>query len=235
VIDYSAPQCRPSTLDSYGNVRLILGAVERALAHFNGEVLDVGCGHMPYKSLILSERSRATRFVGMDLPSPNYEMPDLLWDGSVIPLPDSSVDSAMLTEVLEHCPDADAVLREVNRVLRPGGFLFLTLPFIWPIHEVPHDEFRYTPYSLKRILEQAGFPGPSIEATGGRHSMLAVMLGLWVRRRALTSRRHLITRFVFSLLLWPVIWLLVNIDKRPEELGESTLLVGLSATAFKQS
>jgi SAM-dependent methyltransferase len=235
MIDYLAPQCWPSTLDSYGNVRLILGAIRRALGSFEGDVLDVGCGRMPYKALILSESSRATRYIGLDLAKPNYPPPEMTWDGRAIPLPDCSVDSALLTEVLEHCPDAEAVLREVHRVLRPGGFLFLTVPFIWPIHDIPYDEFRYTPFSLRRILESAGFPNPLIEATGGRHAMLAVTLGLWVRRRELTSRVHVVTKAVLSSLLWPVIWMLMKIDQRPEQLGESTLLVGLSASVHKPS
>jgi SAM-dependent methyltransferase len=145
------------------------------------------------------------------------------------------VDSALLTEVLEHCPDPEIVLREVCRVLRPGGFLFLTVPFIWPIHDVPNDEFRYTPFSLVRLLESAGFANPFIEATGGRHAMLAVTLGLWVRRRELTSRIHVVTKTVLSVLLWPIIWLLMKIDQRPRQLGESTLLVGLSVSVNKPS
>ncbi|MFZ0608366.1 MAG: hypothetical protein WAM75_11935 [Xanthobacteraceae bacterium] len=48
-----------------------------------------------------------------------------------------------------------------------------------------------------------------IEATGGRHAVPALTLGLWVRRRSLTSRRHVVTKYVLSLLLWPVIWLLL--------------------------
>jgi hypothetical protein len=88
-------------------------------------------------------------------------------------------------------------------------------------------------FGTRRILEGAGFPNPTIEGTGGRHAVLAVTLGLWVRRRALTSRRHVVTRAVFSLLLWPVIWLLFKIDERPERLEESTLFVGLSVTARK--
>lgn len=235
MIDYLAPRCRPSTLDSYVNVCLLLKAVQSALSNFKGEVLDVGCGRMPYKSLILSAQSRATHYIGLDLPTDNYDPPDLSWNGQTIPLPDRSVDSAMLTEVLEHCPDPKAVMKEVHRVLRPGGFLFLTVPFIWPIHNVPDDEFRYTPFSLRRILETAGFSDARIEATGGRHAVLAVILGLWVRRRPLTSRVHVATKAVLSVLLWPVIRLLLKMDERPEQLTESTLLVGLSVSVHKAS
>lgn len=232
MINYLAPQCLPSTLDSYGNVRLLLSAVQRALCNFEGVILDVGCGYMPYKSIILSPPSRAVRYIGLDLCG-NTFVPDIVWDGRFIPLADSSVDSAMLTEVLEHCPDAESVLKEVHRVLRPGGFLFLTVPFIWPIHDIPHDEFRYTPFALHSILEQAGFLNPTIEATGGRHAVLALTLGLWVRRRPLTSRIHVVTKALLSFFLWPLIWLLLKIDKHPEMFEESTMIVGLSAKAFK--
>ena len=111
--------------------------------------------------------------------------------------------------------------------------MFLTVPFIWPIHTVPHDEFRYTPFALRRLLDQAGFRNPIIEATGGRHAVLALTLGLWVRRRPLTSRVHVVTRAVLSSLTWPIIWLLLKMDTCPQEFEESTMIVGLSAKAFK--
>jgi len=232
---YLSPPCRPSTLDSFGNRRLLLRALTDALPNFRGRLLDVGCGHRPYRSLLLSPPSQATDYVGMDLPDNIYRPPDLSWDGRRIPLEDATVDSAVLTEVLEHCPNPDWVLRETARVLKPGGFMFLTVPFIWPIHTVPNDEFRYTPFALRRLLEQAGFQNPVIEATGGRHAVLAITLGLWVRRRALTSRVHLVTRTVLSILLWPVIWLLLRIDEPPREFEESAMIVGLSAKAFRLS
>jgi len=203
------------------------------LSSFSGTVLDVGCGHMPYKSLLLSPPSRAERYIGLDLPHNLYGQADVEWDGKTIPLPDASVDSCLFTEVLEHCPDGGAVLKEVWRVLKPGGFLFLTVPFIWPLHTVPNDEYRYTPFSLKRLLTGAGYSVSKIEATGGRNAVLSIMLGLWVRRRPLTSRVHLVTKPLLSLLLWPVIWLLFRSDIRPMEFEESTLIVGLSATACK--
>jgi SAM-dependent methyltransferase len=230
---YLSALCRPTTLDSFGNRRLILAALRANLPSFSGAVLDIGCGHKPYKSLLLSSPSRAERYTGLDLPDNHYGSPDLEWNGEKVPLEDASVDAVLLTEVLEHCPEPIDVLREICRVMKPGGFLFLTVPFIWPIHTVPHDEYRYTPFALRRMLEQAGFPHPEIKATGGRHAVLALTLGLWVRRRPLTSRVHLVTRAVLSFLLWPVIWLLLKMDRRPEHFEESTMIVGLSASVHK--
>jgi SAM-dependent methyltransferase len=230
---YLAPPCRPSTLDSFGNRRLILAALQKSLPRFFGVVLDVGCGHMPYKSLLLSPPSRGSSYIGVDLPANLYGSPDLQWDGRKIPLADAAVDSVLLTEVLEHCPQPGDVLKEIARVLKPGGFLFLTVPFIWPIHTVPHDEYRYTPFALRRLLDAADFADPRIEATGGRHAVLALTLGLWVRRRPRTSRRHVVTQNVLSLVLWPVVWLLLKMDRPPTAFEESAMLVGLSASATK--
>jgi SAM-dependent methyltransferase len=54
-------------------------------------------------------------------------------------------------------PQPAAVLAEAWRVLRPGGVLLLSAPFFWPLHEEPHDYYRYTRHGLQHLLEQAGF------------------------------------------------------------------------------
>jgi SAM-dependent methyltransferase len=227
------PPCRPSTLDSFGNRRLILAALRGSLPRFSGVVLDVGCGQKPYESLLLAPPSRASHYIGLDLSTNDYGTPDLEWDGRIIPLDASSVDSVLMTEVLEHCPRPGEVLAEIHRVLKPCGFLFLTVPFIWPIHDVPHDEYRYTPFALRRHMSEAGFRDIDIQATGGRHAVLALTLGLWVRRTLLTSRWHVAAKAVLSWLLWPMVWLLLKIDLPPPEFEESVMLVGLSAAAIK--
>ena len=48
--------------------------------------------------------------------------------GAPLPYPDGAFDSASLLDVLEHCPDEDALLAQVRRVLRPGGVLVVTVP-----------------------------------------------------------------------------------------------------------
>lgn len=234
MIPYLNPRCHPATLDSYTNLRALLSAVERELVAFRGIVLDVGCGEMPYKPLIMKRADRVTRYIGLDLPASGFA-PDVLWDGRTIPIGTGTVDTVLLTEVLEHCPEPPRVLAEVHRVLKPGGLLYLTVPFIWPFHDVPFDEYRYTPFALQRMMQSVGFAEPRIEATAGRHATLAVMTGLWVRRRPLGSLRRVATRKILSTLLWPIVWWLSRIDTRPVELGESTLVVGLTATARKSA
>ena len=69
----------------------------------------------------------------MDLPG-SYDggKPDLVWDGKNIPLPDRAVESVLATEVFEHCPEPESLMREIHRVLKPQGFLFFTTPFFGP-------------------------------------------------------------------------------------------------------
>src|SRR5690348_1641883 len=101
MIDYLNPRCRPSTLDNCVNVLLILRAVKRALKQFSGTVLDVGCGTMPYRGLILSGGGGGvTRYIGLDLHNDLYR-PDVAWDGRTIPLCSGSADVVIMTEVLE--------------------------------------------------------------------------------------------------------------------------------------
>ncbi|MDC0297308.1 class I SAM-dependent methyltransferase, partial [Crocinitomicaceae bacterium] len=123
--------------------------------------------------------------------------PDVYWDGVKMPFEDSTFDSCMATEVLEHCPNPEIVLKEVSRVLKPEGTLFFTVPFIWNLHEAPHDEYRYTPFALKRHLLNSGFKDVQIKSSGGWHSSLAMMLGLWVRRSPMGSfKRKILSRLI---------------------------------------
>ena len=141
-----------------------------------------------------------------------------------IPLADASIDSALCTEVLEHCPDPAAVLAEVHRILKPGGSLVLTLPFLWPLHEVPHDWCRYTPFALKSFLESTGFQVCELRPLGGYDRSLAQMLGLWVRRRPMN--RWL--RAGLTLLLYPISTALcLSREPDAEPFGEGQMITGL--------
>ena len=75
-------------------------------------------------------------------------------DGKHLPFRDASVDTVLSTEVLEHVPRPELLVREMARVVKPGGKLLITVPFIQPLHELPSDYFRFTPSSLRAFAEE---------------------------------------------------------------------------------
>ncbi|MDO1451007.1 class I SAM-dependent methyltransferase [Rhodocytophaga aerolata] len=219
------------TLDRYYVRSSILQALKENIPTFKGTLLDVGCGQMPYRSLIL-ESKQVEKYIGLDLEVSKIHdtsKADIWWDGKIMPLADASVDCVIATEVFEHCPDLSIVLNEINRVLKPGGMLFFTVPFLWPLHEVPYDEFRYTPFALERLLKNAQFKAIKLTALGGWDASLAQMLGLWVRRRKMSDFK----RKVVSRIAKPLIKYLINKDVKPVKFQESTMITGIQGVAVK--
>ncbi len=149
---------KPSIGHSRYFIRGILVAAVRDYAETaRGKLLDFGCGSKPYKSLF----GQVSEYIGVDFENPGHshegEPIDIFYDGKNIPLEDGQFDCAMATEVFEHVFNLPELLQELNRVLKTGGQLFLTCPFVWIEHEIPYDYARYTQFALKHELEKAGF------------------------------------------------------------------------------
>lgn len=232
------PVLTTDTLDRYWVKHSILEAVESALPQFTGTLLDIGCGEQPYRALLTSPPSGVTSYLGLDLEGGTYggegaPEPELRWDGLRIPLKDGQVDTAFATEVLEHCPDPGAILDEIHRVLRPGGRFFFTVPFLWPLHDSPHDHYRYTPFALRHLFARAGFQALELSALGGWDAALGQMLGLWVRRRPISSPAGAVLRKTLSLMALPVQRYLYRKDRRPETFESNPMITGISGVAFK--
>ncbi len=226
------PVFNPKKLDIFLIRQAILSSLYGHLGYFEGTLLDVGCGQMPYKPLVTSPPSRVSRYIGLDLEdNPIHDNhPDITWQNGKIPLENATVDCAICTEVLEHCPEPEEVITEIHRVLKPKGLLFFTVPFLWPLHEVPYDQYRYTPFSLNRLLAANGFIDIDLKPMGGWDASLGQMLGLWARRRPMN-------RWIgagMSCLFWPLVWLLLKLDRRVETtFKEGAMITGLSGTARK--
>ena len=214
-------------LDTYYIRLSILNAISDCCPFFAGKLLDVGCGKMPYRQYIL-DNSKIEEYFGLDLECArkydNSVTPDYLWDGVIMPFGDNHFDCAIATEVLEHCPEPEIALKEIFRVLKPNGVFFFTVPFLWNLHEVPHDEYRYTPFSLERHLRNAGFSDIVIKATGGWHASMAQMLGLWVKRAPLKNG----VRKMLSYVLKPIIGILIRKDQNiSRKFKEGQMITGL--------
>jgi len=220
-------------LDVYIIRTVIFEAIKNISNSFSGRLLDIGCGKMPYREYIL-KHSKVSNYIGLDIETAiNYDdeiKPDITWDGIVMPFESNSFDCAFGTEVLEHCPEPEIVLKEVYRVLKPGGIFFFTVPFLWNLHEVPNDEYRYTPFSLRRHLNNSGFNHIDLKASGGWHASMAQMLGLWVRRSNIPENK----RNILSAISKPVIKYLVKIDKSENvNFKDGQMITGLYGIAKK--
>ncbi|PAM94236.1 hypothetical protein B4N84_14300 [Flavobacterium sp. IR1] len=160
--------------------KTLLSAVSELKPQLNGVVVDLGCGVMPYKTFLMSDQ--ISEYIGIDLEPTEYHYdvkPNLFWNGSEIPLKDSTADFLIATEFLEHYFDTSHILKEIKRVLKPGGVLFFTVPSVWPLHEVPYDYHRFTPFSLENHFKNSKFSSWNIKALGGFNCNLALSLALW--------------------------------------------------------
>jgi ubiquinone/menaquinone biosynthesis C-methylase UbiE len=139
-------------------------------------VLDAGAGRAPYRDLFAHARYETADF--MAVKGKKYTEPDYVCDLAAIPVQDRRFDHVLLTQVLEHLPEPATVLAELNRVLKPGGALWLTAPFSYAEHERPYDFYRYTQFGLRHLLVRAGFAVRELEWLEGYFGTLSYQVRL---------------------------------------------------------
>lgn len=155
--------------------RFFVRALARRIARrcgTHGRVLDVGCGD---GKLLVALEALGFAGTGVEL---NERVDERLPPGSGIrihvgPLTDAALPAAsfrvvVLRHVLEHLRDPVATLREIRRVIEPGGTLVIAVPNLaswqarlgrdrWFHLDLPRHLFHFTPASLTLALERAGF------------------------------------------------------------------------------
>lgn len=113
----------------------------------NALVLDLGCGDKPFKPLFPN-----SQLVGVDI-SLN-SMADVIADNHYLPFKDNCFDAVIASEVLEHSENEYQFIKELRRVAKNKALVFVSLPFIFPLHGVPNDFQRLTKYKLKLLFEK---------------------------------------------------------------------------------
>ena len=83
-----------------------------------------------------------------------------------LPFDDDQFDTIILSDVLEHIPQPERLWSEIARILSKEGKLLMNVPFIYWIHEEPHDYYRYTEFALKRFTDMSGLNLLLIKAMG---------------------------------------------------------------------
>ena len=147
-----------------------------ATAHFTGRVLDVGGA----RQRGAFRRPAGARWVVADIE--RGFRPDVGADVQALPFRDAVFDAIKATELLEHVPDVARALGECRRVLRPGGHLVITAPFLERLHGDPGDYSRYTRSMWERLLAAADLKPVTIDEQGGYFTHLAGLLRFLVLR-----------------------------------------------------
>lgn len=125
--------------------------LERLAAAKPMKVLDFGAGNGPYRHMF-----QGAAYIAADIEQNQAGDIDLIVGDLPLPLDDESVDLVLCIYVLEHLRDHSEVLRELHRILRPGGTLFVVTPFMYREHEAPNDFHRPTVFALRSMLELFG-------------------------------------------------------------------------------
>jgi len=154
----------------YIGTRYIRDSLERAAGYAQGRLIDIGCGRKPYRDLF---RAAVTSYVGIDWPVHlDRSRADIVADALRLPIADRAAETVLATELMEHLPSPSDFLREIFRILRPGGAVIMTVPFLEPLHETPRDFFRFTPFSLRQLFNEAGFEVRELWPRGGWWSVV---------------------------------------------------------------
>lgn len=152
--------------DTYGCHITTVPAIEK---YAKGRLIDIGCGDVPFKEYILPKVEQYDTF---DIEKRTNEVKYIGDIHDMHMLKNSSYDTALCLEVLEHVSNPFQALKEIHRILKKNGILILSVPHLSRLHEEPHDYFRFTKYGLKTSLENTGFEIQNIKEKGGLFSFL---------------------------------------------------------------
>jgi len=151
--------------------------------------LDVGCG----EAKISKAYSRKSLYYGIDVEKRidvhlAKQINFRIYDGKCMPFADDTFDQLLSMEVIEHVDNLDEILLEMFRVLKPKGKIIITVPFMWPEHEMPFDYRRFTANGLVRAMEKYGFKSQQIIKLGSAPVLTIFCINVRNRLRSILGK-----------------------------------------------
>jgi SAM-dependent methyltransferase len=141
-------------------------------------VLDIGCGAKPYYPFFAPY---AADYVGVDLPG----NPDADLEGPIedLPVASGSFDLVLCTQVLEHTSDPPQAVRELARVVAPGGRVLASTHGVQVYHPSPEDLWRWTHAGLERLFRENGaWASVNVRPGGGTAACVGMLFSFYVDR-----------------------------------------------------
>lgn len=133
----------------------------------NERVLEIGSCGKPSYSMYFSNR------IGIDIKEGDGV--DVVASVYELPFKNAEFDMVLCISVLEHLEDPPRAIKEMERVLRVGGRIIVSVPFMFPIHDSPDDYWRFTKFGLKKLFSK-GWKIEKIVAETNSQEFFAVLL-----------------------------------------------------------
>jgi len=141
------------------------------LPYVKGKVLDLGAGTAKYKPILIKN---AESYIACD--AKKNENIDMICDVTNLEFKPESFDTVISTQVFEHVTNPFSVAGEIKKVLKTGGYVIITAPFIIPFHPDPKDNFRFSKEGLEEIFSSSGFEIVDSGIYGGFFTVLSEMI-----------------------------------------------------------
>ena len=184
-------------------------------------ILDVGAGACPYRELI-ARVWNIDRYLAVDLDP--TDTTEVVADARRLPVASNSVDMVVSFDVIQHIPFADVAVSEMYRILKPGGILIISFPFMYSECDF-RDFYRWTIDGMTLELERRNFSVLWSRRRGGTMYMLGSML-LWGAQHLLPGARdgwrtrpgirayaRAALSYLFALPVIPIAWIGLLIDR----------------------
>jgi SAM-dependent methyltransferase len=146
----------------------IVKYIENIFTNSNDKILDIGSGQYPYYHKFMKGK-----IIAFDME--NFSRTDAVGDANFLPFRKNSFDKVIMVNSIYYFRNPFKVIEDVSKILKKNGKLVIIAPFFYPIHDVPIDQYRFTEFGLKTILEDH-LKVEKITPLGGFFNIPAVML-----------------------------------------------------------
>lgn len=178
--------------------------------HVHGVVLDVGAGRLAWRTAL--ER-HASHYLSADREAVACGLSVVCDAIDGFPFADGTFDTIFCCSVLEHVTDPASALAAMARLLKPGGKIVLSVPFVYFVHGAPQDFYRFTRFGVELMAQRAGLTVQEISSSGGLAHMLMHAVSMVIAGSAGSGAVGVSIASFVSAVLWRIARLIDRLDR----------------------